>query len=130
MPIGVKGFRILLDASATGTPAMRPLPAVAGRFDADAVRAAGTQAKRTTVRIAKTPKLSDELLAFFVGLQFVAKFCRKLRIAREHLLPDAPRGREVAPLKRDALHPREQIVGLLVWAVVSFILAYRLFRLD
>ena len=32
-------------------------------------------------------------------------------VAAEHLLPDAPRGREVAPLKRDALHPREHFVG-------------------
>ena len=29
----------------------------------------------------------------------------------EHLLPDAVRGGEVAALERDALHPREDLVG-------------------
>ena len=33
------------------------------------------------------------------------------RVAAEHLLPDAPRGREVAPLKRNALHARQDVVG-------------------
>ncbi len=33
------------------------------------------------------------------------------RVAREHLFPDAPRRREVAPLERDAFHPLEHRVG-------------------
>ena len=32
-------------------------------------------------------------------------------VVLEHLLPDAMRGREVASLKGDPLHPRENLVG-------------------
>ena len=32
-------------------------------------------------------------------------------VVAEHLLPDAARGGEIAPLKRNALHPREDFVG-------------------
>ena len=35
-------------------------------------------------------------------------------VTLEHLLPDAVRGREVAPLKGDALHPVEQFRGCQV----------------
>ena len=36
---------------------------------------------------------------------------KNCHVVLQHLLPDAMRRREVASLKRDALHPREHLIG-------------------